>query len=105
LILACGRPLPIRVFNIDTQDGTAEIDGGGFRAADNVTVKLVGSTLHFLDIGLNGALGVLTVFAKESHDGRLRAVYSRASYVESAFGESATPAVSQSYGDCEIGSR
>jgi hypothetical protein len=95
----------LRVLNIDTQEGTAEIDGGGFRAADNVTVKLVGGTLHFVDIGLNGTLGVLTVFAKESHDGRLQAVYSRASYVESGFGAPEPPVMSQFYGDCEIGSR
>jgi hypothetical protein len=94
----------LRVLNIDPQEGTAEIDGG-FRAADNVTVKLVGGTLHFVDIGLNGTLGVLTVFAKESHDGRLQAVYSRASYVESGFGAPEPPVMAQFYGDCEIGSR
>jgi hypothetical protein len=93
------------VFNIDTQDGSAEMNGGSFRAADNVIVKLVGSTLHFLDIGLDGAVGVLTVFAKESHDGRLQAVYSRASYVENGFGAPEPPNMSQFYGDCEVGSR
>jgi hypothetical protein len=78
----------------------------GFRPADNVTVKLVGGTLHFVDIGLNGTLGVLTVFARESRDGRLQAVYSRASYAESGgFGTPAPPVMSQFYGDCEIGSR
>jgi hypothetical protein len=95
----------LKVLAIDTQEGTAEIDGGGFRAADNVTVKLVGGTLHFVDIGLNGTLGVLTVFARESHDGRLQAVYSRASYVERGFGAPEPPVMAQFYGDCEIGSR
>jgi hypothetical protein len=106
---AQARTLPaaamLMVFNIDTQDGSAEMNGGGFRAADNVTVKLAGSTLHFLDIGLDGAVGLLTVFAKESHDGRLQAVYSRASYVENARGASESPTMSQFYGDCEVGSR
>jgi hypothetical protein len=95
----------LTITSIDTQEGSAQIDGAGFRAADHVTVKLTGSTLHFLDIGLNGTLGVLTVFARESHDGRLQAVYSRAAYVESRFGESAPPTMSQFYGDCETGSR
>ena len=95
----------LRVLNIDTQEGTAEIDGGGFRAADNVTVKLVGATLHFVDMGLDGTLGVLTVFARESHDGRLQAMYSRA-YVERGFrGAPEAPVMSQFYGDCESGSR
>ena len=95
----------LRVLNINTQEGTAEIDGGGFRAADNVTVKLAGATLHFVDIALNGTLGVLTVFARESHDGRLQAVYSSASYVERGFGATESPVMSQFYGDCEIGPR
>jgi hypothetical protein len=74
----------LAVFDIDTQGGSAEMNGGALRSADHVTVKLAGSTLHFLDIKLDGAVGLLTVFARESHDGRLQAVYSRASYVENA---------------------
>jgi hypothetical protein len=92
----------LTINNIDVQDGSAEI-GGGFRGGDNVIVKLVGANLHFLDVALNGSLGVVTVFAKESHDGRLQAVYSRASYVESGFGGSGQPEVGQYYGDCEAG--
>jgi hypothetical protein len=104
------RKLPaatvLNVFNIDAQDGSAEMNGGALRRApDHVTVKLAGSTLHFLDIGLDGAAGLLTVFARESHDGRLQAVYSRASYVENGFGASEPPIMSQFYGDCEVGSR
>ncbi len=106
---AQARKLPaaavLTVFNIDAQDGSAEINGGGFRGADNVTVKLAGATLHFLDIGLDGAMSVLTVFARESHVGRLQAVYSRASYVETTRGAPEPPIMSQFYGDCEIGSR
>jgi hypothetical protein len=76
---------------IDTDDGTAEV-GGFFRRRDqNVNVKLVGSNLHFLDVALDGGLTVVTVFAKETHDGRLRAVYSRA----------ANPDAAQYTGDCE----
>jgi hypothetical protein len=103
------RKLPaaavLNALKIDVQDGSAELNGGGFRAADNVTVRLVGSTLHFLDISLDGGVGVLTVFARESHDGRLQAVYSRASYVDNSVGAPDPPNMSQYYGDCEGGVR
>ena len=90
----------VTITNIDVQDGTAEI-GGFFRGGDNVNVKLAGSTLHFLDIGLNGSLTVVTVFAKETHDGRLQAVYSHAAYAQSRPGATPTPEGTQYYGDCE----
>jgi hypothetical protein len=93
----------LTAFDIDTQGGTAEMTGGNLRAPIRVTVKLAGSTLHFLDIGLDGAVGLLTVFGRESHDGRLLAVYSRASYVENGGGVPDPPIMSQYYGDCETG--
>jgi hypothetical protein len=89
----------ITINNIDVQDGTAEI-GGFFRDGENVNVKLAGSTLHFLDIALNGSLTVITVFAKETHDGRPQAVYSDAAYEPSGRG---APEGTQYYGDCEAG--
>ena len=84
------------------QDGTAEI-GGFFRGGENVNVKLAGSALHFLDIGLNGSLTIVTVFAKETRDGRLQAVYSHAAYATSGPGASSNPEATQYYGDCETG--
>ena len=83
---------------IDAEDGTAEINTG-FRRGDNVIVKLAGANLHCLDIELNGALGVVTVFAKETRDGRLQAVYSHTSYFENG----SAPDVGQYQGDCEAG--
>ena len=87
-----GKPLDsiVSIDKIDTDEGTAEFVGF-FRRGDNVNVKLVGSNLHFLDVGIDGGLIVVTVFAKETHDGRLQAVYSRAAYPEAA----------QYSGDCE----
>jgi hypothetical protein len=79
----------ITIEQIDVQGGTANIVTG-FRRGDDVNVRLVGSNLHFLDVGPDGALGVVTVFAQETQDGRLQAVYSRAAYPEAA----------QYYGDC-----
>jgi hypothetical protein len=96
-----GTPVSLVIRDIDVQDGTAEI-GGGFRGGDNVIVKLVGANLHFLDMALNGGLGVVTVFAKETHDGRLQAVYSRAAYVENGSGGPSVPETGQYYGDCEV---
>jgi hypothetical protein len=95
-----GNATSLIIRDIDAQDGTAEI-GGGFRGGDNVIVKLVGANLHFLDISLNGALGVVTVFARETHDGRLQAVYSRAAYVENGPGGAIQPETAQYYGDCK----
>jgi len=92
----------VTINNIAVQDGTAEI-GGFFRAGENGNVKLAGSALHFLDISLNGSLTVITVFAKETHDGRLQAVYSHAAYVQNGPGATATPEGTQYYGDCEPG--
>ena len=83
---------PVVAFDkIDTDDGTAETAGFFRRREENVNVKLVGSNLHFLDVALDGGLTVVTVFPKETHDGRLQAVYSRAAYTDAA----------QYMGDCE----
>jgi hypothetical protein len=90
----------VTITKIDVQDGTAEI-GGFFRGGDNVNVKLAGTTLHFLDISLNGGLTVITVFAKETRDGRLQAVYSHAAYVQNGPAATPNPEAMQYYGDCE----
>jgi hypothetical protein len=84
-----GDPI-VSIDRINTDEGTAEI-AGFFRRGDNVNVKLVGSNLHFLDVAIDGGLMVVTIFAKETHDGRLQAVYSRAAYPDAA----------QYAGDCE----
>ena len=84
-----GDPI-VSIDKIDTDEGTAEIVGF-FRRGENVNMKLVGSNLHFLDVAIDGGLTVITVFAKETQDGSLQAVYSRAAYPEAA----------QYMGDCE----
>lgn len=80
----------VAIDKIDTDEGTAEI-AAFFRRGETVNLKLVGSNLHFLDVAIDGGLTVISVFAKETHDGRLQAVYSRVSYPEAA----------QYAGDCE----
>ena len=88
-----GKPLDpfVTIDNINADEGTAEFASFFRRGESPVNVKLVGSNLHFLDVGIDGGLIVVTVFAKETHDGRLQAVYSRAAYPEAA----------QYMGDCE----
>lgn len=94
----------LTIADIDAQEGTARTVGLG--APAEVTVKLAGSNLHILDIRPTGALAITTVFAEESHDGRLKAVHSRSDYVGGAGrGVAGPPSVSQYYGDCEAGSR
>ena len=90
-----GKPLDpfLTIDKINADEGTAEFATFFRRAENSVNVKLVGSNLHFLDVAIDGGLIVVTVFAKETHDGRLQAVYSRAAYPEWA----------QYAGDCEAG--
>ena len=80
----------VLIDKIDTDEGTAEIEGF-FRRGENVNIKLVGSNLHFLDMALDGGLTVITVFAKQTPDGRLQAAYSRVAY----------PDIAQYTGECE----
>ena len=86
-----GKPVDqtVAIDQIDTDEGTAVVPG--FRGGVGVNVKLVGSNLHFLDVAIDGGLTVVTVFPRETHDGRLQAVYSRAAYPDAA----------QYMGDCE----
>ena len=84
-----GDPI-VSIDRIDTEEGTATVVGF-LRRDEDVTVKLVGSNMHFFNVGIDGGLTIVTVFAKETHDGRLQAVYSRAAYPEAA----------QYVGDCE----
>jgi hypothetical protein len=87
--MKAGDPV-VSVDKIDLEEGTAEVVGF-FQRGEDITVKLVGSNLHFFNVAIDGGLTVVTVFAKETHDGRLQAVYSRAAY----------PEASQFIGDCE----
>ena len=86
-----GKPFDttVAIDQIDTDEGTAVVPG--FRGGVGVNVKLVGSNLHFLDVAIDGGLTVVTVFPRETHDGRLQAVYSRAAFPDAA----------QYMGDCE----
>jgi hypothetical protein len=82
--------------NIDSVDGTAErVAAKGDQEAE-VTVKLMGSNLHILDITRNG-VAITTVFSAESENGKLQAVHSRMMLAPNATTE---PVAAQYYGDC-----
>jgi hypothetical protein len=87
--MKAGDPV-VSVDKIDLEEGTAEVVGF-FQRDEDITVKLVGANLHFFSVAIDGGLTIVTVFAKETHDGRLQAVYSRAAY----------PDAVQFTGDCE----
>ena len=95
--------LSVRVDSIDAQDGSAQMRGPGSSSAF-VVAQARGWSLHILEADPTGSITVTTVFAQESHNGRLKAVHSRASYLPIDVRDfSAQPSASQYYGDCEVG--
>jgi hypothetical protein len=85
---------------IDVGGGTA--DTIGQFGPVHITVRLTGTTLHFMHMDTGGALYVTTVFAPgrdKLPDGKLRAVHSRHEYTEVSLpGFTSRP--EQYYGDC-----
>jgi hypothetical protein len=97
---AAVRPakLAIGFTSIDTQDGTAEAAGAS--AKSNITVRLVGNYLHFMQMDAYGAMYVTTVFDQDSKGGRLLASHSRHEYTPVSL-PGLTSRPEQYYGDCE----
>jgi hypothetical protein len=94
------RFLSIRFDAIDTQDGTAQVNGM-LRASDAVA-RLAEGTLHFMTVDNSGPLYVTTVFDSEARRGKLKAVHTRHEYADvSPSGFSSRP--EQYYGECEVG--
>jgi hypothetical protein len=85
---------------IDVSDGTA--DTVGQFGPLHITVRLTGSTLHFLHMDSGGALYLTTVFAPakgQLASGKLRAVHTRHEYTEVSLpGFTSRP--EQYYGEC-----
>jgi hypothetical protein len=84
---------------IDTQDGSA--DAAGETGKAHVTVRLLGSYLHFMQMDPYGALHVTTVFDKETRPGRLQAAHTRHEYTPVSL-PGLTSRPEQYYGDCAI---
>jgi hypothetical protein len=85
--------------SIDTQEGSAQIDGSS--AAPSIIVQLSGGYLHFMQIAATGYLYTTTVFDKPSRPGKLKAVHTRHEYTDVALpGYTSRP--EQYFGDCDV---
>jgi hypothetical protein len=85
---------------VDAQDGTAEAVGDSGKS--HITVRLVGSYLHLMQIDPYGALYVTTIMDTETRTGRLQAVHTRHEYTPVSL-PGLTSRPEQYYGECTIG--
>jgi len=83
---------------IDGQDGTATMRDVPETAAHPIA-QFSGWTLHIIQTDGTGGLSVTSVFARESRDGKLKAVHSRANYLPGGTPD-VEPSAQQFYGEC-----
>jgi hypothetical protein len=83
---------------IDAQDGTATMRDVPESAA-HLVAQFSGWTLHVIQTDGTGGLSVTSVFARESRDGKLKAVHSRANYLPGGTPD-VEPSAQQFYGEC-----
>jgi hypothetical protein len=96
-----GVTLRVEIHAIDTRDGSAVL-GGAPESASFLVAQLSGWTLHFVQTTATGGLAVTSVFARQSRDGKLKAVHSRSSYLPTGAQDALTePDAQQYYGECE----
>jgi len=92
--------MSLQFLKVNLDEGSAEMKGDF--GTYELIVKLSETTLHFIHSFRAGALYTTTVFAKETHDGRLKAVHTRHEYVEIVLpGFTSRP--EQYYGECSVG--
>ncbi len=84
---------------VDAQEGTAEAVGDAGKY--HITVRLLGSYLHFMQLDPYGALYITTVFDKETRGGRLQAVHTRHEYTPVSL-PGLTSRPEQYFGDCAV---
>jgi hypothetical protein len=87
---------------VDTQDGSAETVGDSGKS--HITVRLLGSYLHFMQMDPYGALYVTTVFDRETRDGKLQAVHTRHEYTPVSL-PGLTSRPEQYVGECAVRQR
>ncbi len=87
---------------VDAQEGTAEAVGDAGKS--HITVRLLGSYLHFMQLDPYGALYVTTVMDTETRDGKLQAVHTRHEYTPVSL-PGLTSRPEQYYGECQIVAR
>ena len=89
----------VRFLSINIDEGSAQMTGA-FGTYDLI-VRFSEGTLHFIHAFRTGPLYTTTVFARETKDGKYRAVHSRHEYVEIVLpGFTSRP--EQYYGECAI---
>ena len=84
---------------INIDEGTARLRSGS--VGSEITVRLSGGYLHFVQAFRTGALYTTTVFDRAATGGRLKAVHSRHEYFDVPLA-GATSSPEQYYGECEI---
>src|SRR5258706_6923960 len=92
--------MSLQFLKVNIDEGSAEMKGevGTYQ----LVVKLSESTLHFIHSFRAGALYTTTVFPKETHDGRFKAVHTRHEYVDIVLpGFTSRP--EEYFGDCAVG--
>ena len=95
------RPAKLTVsFNeVDVEAGSAEAVGDSGKS--HITVRVLGSYLHFMQLDPYGALYVTTVFDKETRPGKLQAAHSRHEYLPTPV-PTLTSRPEQYIGECEL---
>jgi hypothetical protein len=91
--------LVLRFDSINADDGTAQLKTGSM--GSEVTVKLAGGYLHFMQIFRTGPLYTTTVFDKDGDAVKLKAVHSRHEHFPQPL-PGATSSPEQYYGECEV---
>lgn len=91
--------LTVSFNDVDVEAGSAEAVGDSGKS--HITVRALGSYLHFMQLDPYGALYVTTVFDKETRGGKLQAAHSRHEYLPIAV-PTLTSRPEQYIGECEI---
>jgi hypothetical protein len=90
--------LTLRFESIDGDAGTAQLRNGA--VSTEVTVRLAGGYLHFMQAFRTGPLYTTTVFEAGATGGKYKAVHSRHEYFTTPL-PGATSSPEQYYGECE----
>lgn len=95
-----GPVLTVKVENMDASGGLGEFTAPV--KADGL-VQQYGWNMHVMDASRAGRMMLLTVFGRESKDGKLKATYTRTDYLPVDLpGFVTEPDSSQYYGECEV---
>ena len=94
-----GPVLNVTIRKIDSADGTAELVTPN--QAEGI-VQVYGWNMHILEASRSGRMLITTVFGREGHDKKLKAVHTRTDYLPIDLpGFISEPEATQYYGECE----